>query len=103
VCGSESARPDRLGRAKNRRCQYFLDHRELPSPRRLPNRALCMRVVVLLLGGVFFALFAFDPRCAEASVLERFETNPPAGLYGAPPGRPKTVIRNPETLRKILI
>ncbi|HUH92503.1 MAG TPA: serine/threonine-protein kinase [Casimicrobiaceae bacterium] len=46
---------------------------------------------------------AFDPACADASVLNRFETYPPAGLYGAPPGRPRTVIRNPETLRKIMI
>jgi eukaryotic-like serine/threonine-protein kinase len=46
---------------------------------------------------------AFDKRCAEASVLNRLETNPPAGLYGAPPGRQTTVIRNPETLRKITI
>jgi len=45
---------------------------------------------------------AFDRRCAEPSVLDRLETNPPAGLYGAPPGR-KTVIRNPETLRKITL
>jgi eukaryotic-like serine/threonine-protein kinase len=46
---------------------------------------------------------AFDKRCADASVLDRLETNPPAGLYGAPPGRQKTVIRNPETLRKITL
>ena len=46
---------------------------------------------------------AFDKRCAEASVLNRLETYPPAGLYGAPPGRQKTIIRNPETLRKITI
>jgi serine/threonine-protein kinase len=43
----------------------------------------------------------FDKRCAEASVLNRLETNPPAGLYGAPLGRQKTVIKNPETLRKL--
>jgi serine/threonine-protein kinase len=45
----------------------------------------------------------FDKRCADASVLNRLETNPPAGLYGAPPARQKTVIRNPETLRKITL
>ena len=43
----------------------------------------------------------FDQRCAEASVLSRLETNPPAGLYGAPLGRQKTVAKNPETLRKL--
>ena len=45
----------------------------------------------------------FDKRCALPEVLNRLETNPPAGLYGAPPGRQKTVIRNPDLLRKITI
>ena len=45
----------------------------------------------------------FDKRCADASVLSRLETNPPAGLYGAPAGRQKTVVKNPETLRKLMI
>jgi tRNA A-37 threonylcarbamoyl transferase component Bud32 len=45
----------------------------------------------------------FDKACAEASVLSRFETNPPASLYGAPPGRQKTVVKNPEMLRKLTI
>ncbi len=44
---------------------------------------------------------AFDRRCADAAVLSRLETNPPAGLYGAPPGRQKSVVKNPETLRKL--
>jgi serine/threonine-protein kinase len=46
---------------------------------------------------------AFDKRCTDASVLNRLETNPPAGLYTAPPARQKTVIRNPDVLRKITI
>jgi eukaryotic-like serine/threonine-protein kinase len=45
----------------------------------------------------------FDKRCAEAAVLNRLETNPPAGLYGAPPTRQKTVIKNPETLKKLTV
>jgi serine/threonine-protein kinase len=45
----------------------------------------------------------FDKRCADPSVLSRLETNPPAGLYGAPVGRQKTVVKNPETLRKLMI
>jgi eukaryotic-like serine/threonine-protein kinase len=45
----------------------------------------------------------FDKQCADAAVLSRLETNPPAGLYGAPDGRKKTVIKNPDTLRKLLI
>jgi eukaryotic-like serine/threonine-protein kinase len=45
----------------------------------------------------------FDKRCGDASVLLRLETNPPAGLYGAPAGRQKTVVKNPETLKKLMI
>jgi serine/threonine-protein kinase len=45
----------------------------------------------------------FDKRCADAAVLNRLETNPPAGLYGAPPARQKTVVKNPETLRKLTV
>ena len=45
----------------------------------------------------------FDKRCVDASVLSRLETNPPAGLYGAPAGRQKTVVKNPETLKKLMI
>jgi len=45
----------------------------------------------------------FDKRCTDASVLNRLETNPPASLYGAPPGRKNTVIKNPELLRKLTI
>ena len=42
-----------------------------------------------------------DAKCREAGVLSRLETNPPAALYGAPPARQKSVIRNPETLSKL--
>jgi tRNA A-37 threonylcarbamoyl transferase component Bud32 len=45
----------------------------------------------------------FDKRCTDAAVLSRLETNPPAGLYGAPPGRQKAVLKNPESLRKVSI
>ena len=46
---------------------------------------------------------AFDSRCTDAGVLSRLETNPPAGLYGAPPGRQRTVVKDPELLRKLTI
>ena len=46
---------------------------------------------------------SFDARCADVSVIGRLETYPPAGLYGAPPGRQRSVTRNPETLRKLSI
>jgi hypothetical protein len=36
-------------------------------------------------------------------VLSRLESHPPAGLYGAPPGRTNAVIKNPETLGKLAI
>ena len=45
----------------------------------------------------------FDKRCSDAAVLSRIETNPPASLYGAPPSRQKSVIKNPEMLRKLMI
>ncbi|HTL77513.1 MAG TPA: serine/threonine-protein kinase [Casimicrobiaceae bacterium] len=45
---------------------------------------------------------AFDPRCA-ADLRARLETNPPAGLYDAPPARRKAVISNPDTLRKLTV
>ena len=45
----------------------------------------------------------FDPRCNDAAVLGRLETNPPASLYGAPAARQKAVIKNAETLKKLMI
>ncbi len=45
----------------------------------------------------------FDKRCGEAPVLGRLETNPPAGLYGAPASRQKAVIKDPEKLRQLTI
>jgi serine/threonine-protein kinase len=45
---------------------------------------------------------AFDPHCA-AGLRARLETDPPAGLYDAPPARRKAVISNPETLRKLMV
>jgi len=64
------------------------------------------------LGGACFVLggttenqvtIVLDKPCANAATLSRLETNPPAGLYGAPPSRQKFVVRNPETLRKLTI
>jgi eukaryotic-like serine/threonine-protein kinase len=46
---------------------------------------------------------SFDPSCSDASVLSRLETNPPAGLYGAPSGRQKAVVKDPEMLKKLMI
>ncbi|MET0682464.1 MAG: hypothetical protein ABWZ29_03890 [Casimicrobiaceae bacterium] len=45
----------------------------------------------------------FAKACSEPSILSRLETNPPAGLYGAPPGRMKALIKDPETLRRLVI
>ncbi|HLW11520.1 MAG TPA: serine/threonine protein kinase, partial [Casimicrobiaceae bacterium] len=45
---------------------------------------------------------AFDARCVDG-LAARFETSPPAGLYGALPARRKAVVTNPETLRKLMV
>ena len=47
------------------------------------------------------ATVTFDKACGDAAILSRFESNPPAGLYGAPLSRQKSVIRDPATLRKL--
>jgi serine/threonine-protein kinase len=44
----------------------------------------------------------FDPKCADGLSRSRFESNPPAALYGAPPARQKAIIKNPDTLRKLV-
>jgi len=43
----------------------------------------------------------FDRSCADAAILSRLESNPPAALYGAPLSRQKSVIRDPATLKKL--
>jgi len=45
---------------------------------------------------------ALAPTC-DKSVLSRLETAPPAGLYAAPQSRQRSVVKNPETLKKIMI
>ncbi len=45
----------------------------------------------------------FDKGCGDPAILARLETNPPAGLYGAPPGRQKALVKDPETLRRLTI
>jgi hypothetical protein len=45
----------------------------------------------------------FDKSCSDPAILARLETNPPAGLYGAPPGRQKALIKDPEMLRRLTI
>jgi hypothetical protein len=35
--------------------------------------------------------------------MSRLETAPPAGLYAAPPSRQRSVVKNPDTLKKIAI
>ena len=42
------------------------------------------------------------PTC-DKSVLGRLETAPPAGLYAAPEARQRSVVKNPETLKKLMI
>jgi len=44
----------------------------------------------------------FDKRCADAAVLNRLKPTARRPVR-RPPGRQKTVIKNPETLRKLSI
>ena len=78
-----------------------------------PQDVVASRILVPLnakLGEQCFALGAsagdevgvtLAAKCADPAVLGRFETAPPAGLYGAPPARQKSVVKNPETLKKL--
>jgi tRNA A-37 threonylcarbamoyl transferase component Bud32 len=45
----------------------------------------------------------FDAKCNDPAVLGRLETNPPAALYSAPAERQRAVIKNPDTLKKLMI
>jgi serine/threonine-protein kinase len=45
----------------------------------------------------------FEPACADKAVLGRLDTNPPASLYGAPPARQKSILRDPDAIRKVTI
>jgi serine/threonine-protein kinase len=78
------------------------------------NDAIAADIVAPLnakLGASCFALagsagdtvtLAFDAGCAR-DLRAKLESTPPAGLYGAPPERRKAVIKNPETLRKLMV
>ena len=80
------------------------------SPAELVERAI-LKPLNTKLGTTCFTLgpsageevtVAVSPACDKA-VLSRLETAPPAGLYAAPPARQRSVVKNPETLRKIMI
>lgn len=45
---------------------------------------------------------AFDQACGDKAVLSRLETNPPASLYAAPPARQRSILSNPEAIRKLI-
>ena len=46
---------------------------------------------------------AFDKACSDKAVLGRLEANPPASLYAAPPARQKSVLKDPNAIRKLSI
>ena len=46
---------------------------------------------------------AFDKTCADNAVLTKLQTLPPAALYDAPQIRQRSIIKNPETLKKLSI
>jgi tRNA A-37 threonylcarbamoyl transferase component Bud32 len=45
----------------------------------------------------------FDKACGDKAVLARFEANPPASLYAAPSARQKSVLKDPNAIRKLSI
>ena len=45
----------------------------------------------------------FDKTCSDKAVLTRFDTNPPASLYAAPPARQRSVLKDPNAIRKLTI
>jgi serine/threonine-protein kinase len=45
----------------------------------------------------------FDAKCNDPTVLGKLETNPPAALYNAPAQRQKAIVKNPDTLKKLMI
>ena len=45
----------------------------------------------------------FDPACSDKAVLGRFDTNPPASLYAAPPERQKSIIKDPDAIKRLTI
>lgn len=45
----------------------------------------------------------FEPACSDKAVRARLDTNPPASLYAAPPARQKSILRDPESIRKLTI
>jgi len=46
---------------------------------------------------------AFDKACSDKAVLARLEANPPASLYAAPSTRQKSVLKDPNAIRKLSI
>ena len=46
---------------------------------------------------------AFDKACSDKAVLARLEANPPASLYAAPFARQKSVLKDPNAIRKLSI
>ncbi|MBI4192442.1 MAG: serine/threonine protein kinase [Betaproteobacteria bacterium] len=45
----------------------------------------------------------FDKACGDKAVLARLDTNPPASLYAAPPARQRSVLKDPNAIRKLTI
>jgi hypothetical protein len=45
----------------------------------------------------------FDAKCNDRVDPARLETNPPRALYNAPAQRQKAIVKNPDTLKKLLI
>ena len=44
-----------------------------------------------------------DAACSVQDIVQRLEASPPAGLHGAPAARQRSVVKNPEVLKKLTI
>jgi len=45
----------------------------------------------------------FDKVCSDKAVLARLDANPPASLYAAPSSRQKSILKDPNAIRKLAI
>ncbi|MCE9641611.1 MAG: serine/threonine protein kinase [Betaproteobacteria bacterium] len=45
----------------------------------------------------------FETACGDKAVLTRLDSYPPASLYAAPPARQKSILRDPEAIRRLTI
>jgi hypothetical protein len=67
------------------------------------NRKLGKQCLNAGAGGESEISVTLEPDCRDAAVLSRLDSLPPAALIEAPAKRRETVVKNPETLKKLSI